>query len=85
MILQHKGTKKVYNLVSIDDNGLELTLNLEYWHKTPKGAYRKIGRSTSVYSWDGLIEQMQKFDEFGTGKIKSTDVKKWLNELEPNE
>ena len=84
MILQHKTSNKVYNLIGIENNGLELTLKLAYWHKTPKG-YRKTTRSTSVYSWEALIEQMQKFEEVGVGEIKATDVKKWLNELGPND
>lgn len=85
MILQHRTSNKVYNLIGIENNGLELTLKLAYWHKTPKGGYRKATRSASVYSWEALIEQMQKFEEVGVGEITSTDVKKWLNELEPND
>lgn len=82
MILRHKTSNKVYNLIGIENNGLELTLKLAYWHKTPKG-YRKTARSTSVYSWEQLIEQMSKFEE--VGEITATDVKKWLNELGPND
>lgn len=85
MILQHKTSNKVYNLIGIENNGLELTLELSYWYKTPKGSYRKSIRSASVYSWEALIEQMSKFEEVGVGEITATDVKKWLNELEPND
>ena len=85
MILQHKTSNKVYNLIGIENNGLELTLKLAYWHKTPKGGYRKSTRSTSVYSWEALIEQISKFEEVGVGEITANDVKKWLNELGPND
>lgn len=85
MILQHKTSNKVYNLIGIENNGLELTLKLAYWHKTPKGSYRKTARSTSVYSWEQLIEQMSKFEEVGVSEITANDVKKWLNELGPND
>lgn len=80
MILKHKKTGKLYNLVGIEDNGLELTLQLEHWFKTPKGAYKKVKRSFTVYSWEDLIGQMSKFEETGFGKITATDVKRWLNE-----
>lgn len=30
MILQHKTSNKVYNLIGIENNGLELTLKLAY-------------------------------------------------------
>ena len=79
MILKHKKTGKFYNLIGIEDNGLELTLKLEHWFKTPKGTYRKSKRSTTVYSWEQLIEQMSAFEETGFGKITATDVKRWLN------
>lgn len=80
MILKHKKTGKLYNLVGIEDNGLELTLKLEHWFKTPKGTYRKSKRSATVYSWEDLIGQMSAFEETGFGKITATDVKRWLNE-----
>lgn len=80
MILKHKKTGKLYNLVGIEDNGLELTLQLEHWSKTPKGTYRKTKRSATVHSWEQLIEQMSAFEETGIGKITATDVKRWLNE-----
>lgn len=82
MILKHKKTGKLYNLVGIEDNGLELTLKLEHWFKTPKGAYKKTKRSATVHSWEQLIEQMSAFEETGFGKITATDVKRWLNEAE---
>lgn len=80
VILKHKKTGKLYNYVGIEDNGLELTLVLEHWHKTPKGAYRKAKRSATVYSWEDLIDQMNAFEETSFGKITATDVKRWLNE-----
>lgn len=80
MILRHKNTGKLYNLVGIEDNGLELTLKLEHWFKTPNGAYKKAKRSTTVYSWEDLIDQMSKFEETSFGKITASDVKRWLNE-----
>ena len=82
VILKHKKTGKLYNLVGIEDNGLELTLVLEHWHKTPKGAYRKAKRSATVYSWEELIDQMNAFEETSFGKITASDVKRWLNEAE---
>lgn len=85
MILRHKTSNKIYNLIGIENNGLELTLKLAYWHKTLKGGYRKSTRSVSIYSWEALIEQMSKFEEVGVGEITATDVKKWLNELDPND
>ena len=54
---------------------MELTLVLEHWHKTPKGAYRKAKRSATVYSWEDLIEQMNAFEETGFGRITASDVK----------
>ena len=82
MILRHKKTGKLYNLVGIEDNGLELTLVLEQWHKTPKGAYKKTKRSATVHSWEQLIEQMSAFEEVSIGRITASDVKRWLNEVE---
>lgn len=80
MILRHTQTGKLYNLIGIENNGLELALKLAYWYQTPKGAYKKTTRTATVHSWSQLIEQMQKFEEEGIGEITANDVRKWLNE-----
>lgn len=82
MILRHKKSRKLYNLIGIENNGLELALKLAYWYRTPKGAFKKTSRTAIVHSWEQLIEQMQQFEEEGIGEITANDVRKWLNEEE---
>lgn len=82
MILRHKKSRKLYNLIGIENNGLELALKLAYWYKTPKEAFKKTTRTATVHSWEQLLEQMQQFEEEGIGEITANDVKKWLNEEE---
>lgn len=82
MILRHKKSRKLYSLIGIENNGLELALKLAYWYKTPKGAFKKTTRTATVHSWEQLLEQMQQFAEEGIGEITANDVKKWLNKEE---
>ena len=81
MILRRKKDGKFYNLVSIENNGIEITLKLTYWYQTDKGAFKKSGRSVSVFGWESLIEQMQKFEEIGPGEITASNVRDWMNNI----
>lgn len=81
MILRRKKDGKFYNLVGIENNGIEITLKLAYWYQTDKGAFKKTTRAVSVYSWGQLIEQMQKFEEIGPGEITATNVRDWMNNV----
>lgn len=80
MILRHKQSRKLYNLIGIETDGRELSLKLAYWFKTQKGAYKKATRTATTNSWGQLIEHMEKFEEEGIGEITANNVKEWLNE-----
>ena len=80
MILRDKKTGAIYNFIGIEDNGLELKLKLERWQQVKgKLAWRKVKRTYTVYSWEQLIEQMQKYEERGIGSITMSDARRWLN------
>lgn len=81
MILRRKKDGKFYNLVGIENNGIEITLKLSYWYQTDKDAFKKSGRSVSVFGWESLIEQMQKFEEIGPGEITAYNVRDWMNNI----
>ena len=42
-------------------------------------------KAETELSREQLIEQMSKFEEVGVSEITANDVKKWLNELGPND
>lgn len=46
-----------------------------------KVAFKKTGRSVSVFGWESLIEQMQNFEEIGPGEITATNVRDWTNNV----
>lgn len=80
MILADKKTGVLYNFIGVENDGLELMLKLERWQQVKgKLALRKVKRTFTVYSWDQLIEQMQKYEERSIGTISQQDVKRWLN------
>lgn len=85
MILQHKKTRKIYNFIGVEIDGVEISIKLEHWAKVAKGRYKKTRRTATVHSWDEVIEQMGQFKEIGGGKITHQDVKDWLNIAEDEE
>lgn len=85
MILQHKKTRKMYNFIGIEIDGVEISIKLEHWEKAAKCRYKKTRRTATAHSWDEVIEQMRQFKEIGGGKITQQDVKDWLNIAEDEE
>ena len=70
MVIKDKKNGTLYGFIDVEDNGLELKLKLERWqHVKGKMAWRKVKRTFTVYSWDQLIEQMQKYEEVCIGTL----------------
>ena len=63
MILQHKKTKRLYNFVGMESDGINATLNLELWFRDKNKKIKHAKRKFTYSSFDSIKELLNGFDE----------------------
>ena len=63
MILQHKKTKRLYNFVGMESDGINATLSLELWFRDKNKKIKHAKRKFTYSSFDSIKEMLNGFDE----------------------
>lgn len=82
MILQHKKTKRLYNFIGMDSDGVNCTLKLELWFRNKSGKIEK-GKRTFTYSeFDRIKELLDSFDELAGLQINQANFETYEKEAD---
>lgn len=73
MILQNKKTKRLYNFIGMDSDGLNCTLKLELWFRNKSGKIEKGKRSFTYSSFGRIKELLDGFDELAGLQINKAN------------
>lgn len=82
MILQNKKTKRLYNFIGMDTDGVNCSLNLELWFRNKSGKIEHSKRSFTYSSFDRIKELLNSFDELAGLQINEANFDVYENESE---
>lgn len=83
MILQHKKTKRLYNLIGVGSNDdINCTLFLELWYRNEKKQICHAKRSFTYSSLESLKELLNGFDELAGLAIDKSNFSVYENEAD---
>lgn len=80
MILQNKKTKRLYNFIGMDTDGVNCTLKLELWYRNKAGNITHAKRSFTYSSFDRIKELLNSFDELAGFLINKANFDVYENE-----
>lgn len=63
MILQHKKTKRLYNFIGMESDGINATLNLELWFRDKDEKIKHAKRKFTYSTFESIKEMLNGFDE----------------------
>lgn len=82
MILQNKKTKRLYNFIGMDTDGVNCSLKLELWFRNKAGKIEHAKRSFTYSSFDRIKELLNSFDELAGLQINKANFEVYENESE---
>lgn len=82
MILQNKKTKRLYNFIGMDTDGVNCSLKLELWFRNKSGNITHGKRTFTYSSFDRIKELLNSFDELAGLQINKANFEVYENESE---
>lgn len=82
MILQNKKTKRLYNFIGMDTDGVNCSLKLELWFRNKDGKIEHGKRKFTYSSFDRIKELLNSFDELAGLQINKANFEVYENESE---
>lgn len=82
MILQNKKTKRLYNFIGMDSDGVNCSLNLELWYRNKAGKIAHSKRTFTYSSFDRIKELLNSFDELAGLQIDNSNFEVYEHESE---
>lgn len=82
MILQHKKTKRLYNFIGMESDGINATLNLELWYRDKNKKIKHAKRKFTYSSFDSIKELLNGFDELAGLSINEANFEVYEHESE---
>lgn len=82
MILQHKKTKRLYNFIGMESDGINVTLNLELWFRDKNKKIKHAKRKFTYSSFDSIKEMLNGFDELAGLSINQANFEVYEHESE---
>lgn len=82
MILQNKKTKRLYNFIGMDTDGVNCSLKLELWFRNKSGNITHAKRTFTYSSFDRIKELLNSFDELAGLQINKANFEVYENESE---
>lgn len=82
MILQHKKTKRLYNFIGMDSDGVNCTLKLELWFRNKSGKIEHGKRSFTYSEFDRIKELLDSFDELAGLQINQANFETYEKEAD---
>lgn len=80
MILQNKKTKRLYNFIGMDSDGVNCSLKLELWFRNKSGKIEKGKRTFTYSSFDRIKELLNSFDELAGLQINKANFEVYERE-----
>lgn len=82
MILQNKKTKRLYNFIGMDSDGVNCSLKLELWYRNKAGKIANGKRTFTYSSFDRIKELLNSFDELAGLQIDKANFEVYEHEAE---